>query len=125
MVKSNQNDTFYALNKRTLRFTVTNEDVTPAVALDLTSYTIRWAMSKILPDGSYSDTASLKKISTTSGDMTLTQVEDGIVDVEIDKDDIPNPGGKFHQELEILDASENPVVVAVGTLTILKNVKNT
>lgn len=125
MTSLNQNDTFYANNKRVLKFTLTNEDESPAIALDCTDLTVRWAMSKFSSTGQYLTTPILEKteadgITFESDDPTL-----GVVLVTIDPVDTAALSGKFYHELEVIDGSGNPVIVATGTLIIKKNVENT
>lgn len=128
MAKTNQNDTFYAKNTRVLEFTITddeNEDA-PSAPLDLTGCTVQWALSRINSSGSYSSTPVLRKDSALLGGVVIdSDPSTGVVRVNIDPDDTEDLVGKFYQELEVVDSTNNPVVVATGTLTIKRNVRNT
>jgi hypothetical protein len=118
----NQDDTFYAGNKRILEFTIINKDVVPEAPLNLTGITLKWGMSRLNSDGTYSKTPVVQK-STSSG-ITVTNAAQGKCSVQLDASDTVNCGGKYHQELEAIDGSGAPVVVAVGTLELLRNVTN-
>lgn len=123
MASINQNDSFYANNKRTLEFTITNKDVDPVAALDLTGKHLRWSMSRQNDDGSYSTNPVLQK--TLSSGITVTDAAGGVAEVLLDAIDTLKLSGKYHHELEVLDADDtNAVIVATGTLTILKNITN-
>lgn len=122
MAAINQNDTFYANNKRTLLFTIMNKDVDPAAALVLTGLTLNWTLSRQNEDGSYSSVPVLVK--STSGGITIIDENAGKLSVELDSADTIKFSGKYHQQLEVVDGSAEGIVVATGTITILKNVNN-
>lgn len=126
MTDVNQNDTFYANNKRKLKFTITNKDVTPNVPLDLTGMIVRWAMSRFGTSGDYSTTSVLRKDNDALGGVAVIgSATDGVVEVTIEPEDTASLSGNFYQELEVVDGSGDPVVVATGKLIIKKNVRNT
>lgn len=125
MAKTNQNDTIYANNVRTWEFTVINADATPNIPVNLTGYTVQWALSRFAPDGTYSTNAVLEKDNQSKGGVVITDAVNGVVQVNILDSDTAALFGKFYQELEIVDTVGNAVVVATGTITILKNVSNT
>lgn len=122
MAAINQDDSFYAGNKRTLEFTITNKDVTPEAPLVLTGLTFRWAMSRLNSDGTYSKIPVLTKSST--GGITVINATTGKLKVVLDAADTVGFLGKYHHELEAVDGSNEPTVVSVGTLNILRNVTN-
>lgn len=124
MVQINQNDTFYANNIRTLKFTVTDADASPVAPLDLTGYTVQWAMSRFLSSGSYGTTAVLKKDNGSVGGVTVTDAVNGKCQVALIGADTASLSGKFYHELEVVDGTGKAVVVATGTLIINKNVSN-
>lgn len=125
MAKTDQDDEFYLANDRVLAFSVVDEDVSPEVALDLTGATIRWAMSLVDPNsGLASPNPTLEK-STATGGVTITDAENGEVEVAIaDTDTDSLPPGEYYHELETVDASGNVTVVATGTITLLQNLVN-
>lgn len=125
MVQTNQNDTFYANNLRVLKFTVTDADSSPVVPLNLTGYTVQWAMSRFLSSGAYSTTPVLTKDNASKGGVVVTDAANGKVTVTIAETDTVSLSGKFYQELEVVDGVGNATVVATGNLTINKNVVNT
>jgi hypothetical protein len=123
MVQTDQNDTMYAGNKRTLRFTVLDEDNNDA-PLDLTPFTIKWAMSKVNQEGQFLLTPVLEKILGSG--ITITGPDDNIAVVELlgaDTDTLN--AADYYMELELFDGSNESVVVATGTMTIIANVENT
>lgn len=124
MTSINQNDTFYANNKRVLKFTVTDKDADPEAPLDLTGMVVRWALSKFLANGNYSTEPILLKDNDSEGGVSVTDAEAGEVEVSIEPEDTGDLSGKFYQELEAVDVTGDPVVIATGTLTIKKNVRN-
>lgn len=125
MANINQNDSFYANNKRTLHFSLTDKDAEPAGPYDLTGKTVRWSLSRQNDDGTYSTVSLLNKISTNPAQILIADpATDGVVDVFLTKEDTAKFSGKYHHELEVIDGDAEPVVVATGTLTILKNIVN-
>lgn len=118
----NQDAQIYANNVAILDFTVTNNDVTPAAALDITGFTVKWAMSKIRPDGTYKATPTLTK--TVGSGITIVNTSAGTLKVRLDASDTTNLLGDYHHELELTDGSGDPLIVATGKLTFLRNVAN-
>jgi len=121
-VKTNQ-DEMWAGNKRVLRYTITDEDTSGSPAKDLTGYTAKWAISRFSADGSTFNTAPVLEKSSGSG-ITITDAANGILEVTIDTGDTSALSGVFYMELELFDSSSNPVVVATGKMTIIRNVVN-
>lgn len=123
MARTDQDDEFYANNPRRLQFTVVDEDNADA-PFDLTSFTVRWAMSKMKPDGSFSTTPALTKTSEGSGGITVTDAAAGELYVDLEDVDSAALHGDYYHELEVFNADGEGVVVATGKLTINKNIKN-
>ena len=122
MVKTSQDDSMYAANKRVLKYTVTDED--NSTPLDMSTYTVKWAMSRIDSEGNFLTSPVLEK--TESDGIVISGDNSEIASVTIDTADTNNTlTGSFFTELEVTDTSSESVVVATGTLTILKNVENT
>lgn len=121
MVQTAQDDSFYANNARTLVFTITNEDEDGSPALDLTGLTIKWALSRVNSNGVYSTTPVLEK--STSDGITITDAAAGECEVQLDAADTTSLSGTFYQELEVFSGGSG-TVVAVGTITIKRNVVN-
>lgn len=116
--------TLYQGEKKVLEFTVMNLDVEPSVPLDLTSYTVRWAMSKVGNSG-YSTTPSVKKDTAGLGGVVKTNPTAGICQVTLLRTDTATlSAGAYHQELEVVDALNEIAVVAVGDIEIAKNIDN-
>lgn len=121
MATTGQKDSFYAGNPRSYTFTIADED-NPGSALNLSGMTARFALSKFTSSNVYSVVAVLEK--TTSDGITITGAGTGQLRVDLVPADTSALAGDYYFELEIVDASSNPVVVATGTLTILRNVVN-
>jgi hypothetical protein len=122
-----ENLVFYAGNSRGLQFTIYNVDtsVTPAVKTvrDITLDTIKWAISKS-KGGKYSKTPKLKKTSDPGGGITKIDAANGLVRVFLNNADSVKLKGTFHQELEAFDRFGESEVVAFGSVSILRNVRN-
>jgi len=117
----------YAANKRVLEYTVTDADDSDA-PLDMSSYTyVKWAMSRIDSEGNILTSPILEK-TKAAGDIVLSSSGAGtnnVASVTILTADTTNLlTGSFHTELELTDSAGESVVLATGTLTILKNVVN-
>ena len=121
MATLGQKDTFFAGNPRFYDFTIADDD-NPGSALNLTGMTARFALSRFTSSNTYSTTAILEK--TTASGIVITSAAAGQLRVSLDPADTAALAGDYYFELEIVDASSNPVVVATGTITILKNVVN-
>jgi hypothetical protein len=113
------NKPFVAGDRRTLRFTATEEDgVTP---LNLTSLTIRWGLYA-WPAGPKSgvpeEVATLSK-STGSG-IVVADPAGGVIEVQLSSEDTASlvPSGQqyayFWYELETIDSSGGPNTIASG-----------
>lgn len=127
MAATGQDEVIYAGNRHKLRFVVRDLDE-PAVAgvfpvLDLTPFTVRWALSRGTTE-SYSTEATLNKSSANPTDVDLTDAVSGIAVVNLFKVDTENLSGAFYQELELVDGAGQCLVVAVSNISILRNVVN-
>lgn len=119
MAATNDTIIVYAGNKRTLRFTVLDAE---GAAFDLTGYDVRWALSKYGASGSYTTTAEVNKHSDNASEITVT---DNVVDVVLVGADTANlSAGDYYHELEIVDGSDESLVVAVGDVELRSNVVN-
>jgi len=114
--------TFYAGNKRLLRFTVVDKDAPGDPPLDLTTLTIKWALSRF-KNGRYLSTPILEK-STTGGGIVKIDAINGILEVTLLRADTASLLGDFWQELEVTDVGGECEVVAVGPVSVLLNVVN-
>lgn len=127
MSSVNQNDSFYANNKRTFNFTITDRDVTPNIPYDLTGKHVRWSLSRQQDDGSYSSIPLLEKTTADTSPVDVIINADpttGKVQVILQASDTIGLLGKYHHELEVIDGAGQAVVVATGTILILKNIVN-
>jgi hypothetical protein len=121
MVVENLTDRMYAGNKRIFEYTVTDVDASPPTSpLDLTPFTLRWAMSVTDAEGNYSTTPSLEKVPVA------TDAPNGVCQVTVlSTDTVSLAAGLYYFELEVVDGSSEPVTVATGVITLLANVVNT
>ncbi len=125
MTAINQNDSFYAKNKRTLEFTISNYDVNPPVLYNLLGSTARWSLSRQYDDGTYSATPQLVKTTQPNGGIEIDDnPASGILTVTLLSDDTTKLLGLYHHELEIIDDHGDAAIVATGKITILRNIKN-
>jgi hypothetical protein len=124
MAETGLTDTMWAGNKRVLAYTVEDSDAGDGSAKDLTGLTVKWALSKMSSDGTYSTTAILEKATGGNG-ITVTDAAAGELEVDLDAADTSDLAGDYYFELEVYDATPEGVVVATGTLTINRNVVNT
>lgn len=113
----------YAGNRHTLRYTVVNQD-NADLPKDLTGIAARWALSKFSADGSFSKTAVLAKNSTNALQILISAPATGVIDVFIAEGDTAALVGDYYFELELYITASYSLVVAAGTLTIVKNVTN-
>ena len=124
MVQTGLTDVMYAGNIRELEYTIVDEDNAGA-PLNITSFRIKWAIAPLASDGSFSTTPTLVKDSTAGTQITKPTPASGICVVLLDPADTAALGGRtFYMELEVFDASNNPIVVATGTLEIRRNIVN-
>ena len=122
MAKTGQDDTFYAYNKRILKFTITDEDVVGEPAFSLVGYTLKWSLSRLNSDGTWESCPTL--IKDESHGVAVTNYSGGLVSVTLTKADTEFLEGSYYHELEIFDGVDEPLVVSTGTLTLLRNVIN-
>lgn len=124
MTVVNAKTSFYAGNKRTLKFSVVDEDTAGSPAFDLTGQTIKFTLSRGDTDN-YRTTAIVEKSSATPSQITITNATGGLVEVVLLGSDTLVLRGDFYFELELTDVFSDTNVVSVGTLEILRNVVNT
>ncbi len=113
----------YAGNRHTLRYTVADQD-NAGVPKDLTGISARWALSKFKTDGSFSTTSILDKNSTNALQILISAPATGVIDVFLAEGDTTALAGDYYFELELYIPASYSLVVAAGTLTIVKNVVN-
>jgi hypothetical protein len=126
MAKTAQDATMYRGNRKVLRYTVTDEDNSGA-ALDITSYTIRWAATRTNASGNPIETGAVIDLNSTSDptQVVKTTPASGIVDITLlEADTTSLTPGSYYIELEGVDGSGNSEVFAVGTLTLEPNIDN-
>ena len=121
----NSRQTVYVQNKITLRFTITDGDATGTPALDLTPFEATGKVTWSMVRGTISKSptaAALEKCSDVSGEVSFVDAANGVVDVLILTEDTATfAPGVYYYELEIVDASGERVVVAVGELEFRRN----
>lgn len=126
MVVANQTDSMYAGNKRTLRFTIVDEDTVGSPALNLTGRVLKFVLASVSPNGDILTTPLIEKKSTTPAQITVTDAVNGIAEVYLLEADTLPLLGDYYFELEVFEADATiHTVVGTGTLTILANVTNT
>lgn len=124
MVQTGLSDAMFAGNVRELEYTIVDED-NDGAPLDVTGYRIKWAISALAADGSFSTTPVLAKDSNVLGEIVKEDPTNGVVVVNLEPADTAALGGRtFYLELEVFDPFDAPVVVATGTLEIRRNVVN-
>ena len=126
MAKTAQDATMYRGNRKVLRYTVTDEDNSGS-ALDITSYTIRWAATRTNASGNPIETGAVIDLNSTSDptQVVKTTPASGIVDITLlEADTTSLTPGSYYIELEGVDGSGNSEVFAVGTLTLEPNIDN-
>ena len=119
MTETNDDLVIYANTKHVLAFSVLNADDNDN-PLPLTGLTVQWSLARKTERG-YEGQATVFK-DTTSGGITVTDAPGGKLEVSIDPADTEALLGDFHQELEVVDGVGRGVVVAVGNVTIFRNV---
>lgn len=114
----------YAGEKKVLQFTVVDKDTLGEPPLDLTTYTVRWAMSRVGESG-YSSSPTVRKDTAGLGGVVKTNAAAGVCQVTLLRADTESITlGLYHQELEVVDGAGEIAVVAVGDIEILRNVSN-
>lgn len=135
MVKTDQSATFYAGERKTLEFPCTDEDASGKPPLNLSTFTsVKWALSAINPQtGQPGTTPIVEKKSTVSQIMTGGNQIDFVNSAgTLDKAQVQLVGadtaallGDYHQQLSGFDATGEEQMLAVGTITLERNVVNT
>lgn len=120
MATTHQDVEMYSGDTRTLNFTVTEADGVTAIDLSGIS-AIKWQCSKKLSSG-FASVATLSKALGTG--VTVTDALAGKLQVALSPIDTYALSGRFYHELELTDGGGNVSTVAVGTLTILKDLIN-
>jgi hypothetical protein len=117
MTATNQDVAMFSGDTRVLAFTVTQAgDSTP---VDLTGATaIKWKCARKL-SGGFSSTVTLSK--ALGAGITVTDADAGQLQVLLSPADTAALSGRFYHELEITDVAGNVSTVAIGTLTIAKD----
>lgn len=127
MAVTGQVDTIYQGNRRTLRFTITDEDTSGSPAKDLTGFTVKFALAKFDANGNPIKTNPLLDLNSTANptQVIITDAVNGIVDVTLFPTNTSTlTPADYYIELEVFDGSGNGVVVATATLTINVNIIN-
>jgi len=123
MAREDQDDVFYAGNRRTLRFSIDDQD-NPGSKLNLTGLSFKWALVNKRSDGSYDVTHILQKTSAAGG-IVVTNAATGALEVYLLDADTLNLSGDYYYQLEAFDGDGNALMLATGTLTIKRNIINT
>lgn len=127
MAKTAQDATVYQDNYWILRFTVVDEDTVGEPARNVTNDRIYWSLARLSRDGEPLTDDPILDYDSTDDPAVVVKVTplSGIVEVRLlaPTNEAIRPGDYYH-ELEVEDASGNPVVSATGTLTVLPNVRN-
>ena len=127
MAKTGQDATIYRKNKVTLRFQVVDEDAVGEPPLNITGFTVKYAIARLSEDGNpivgspvidWSSAVQVTKVVLTA--PTTGQVEVRMLSVD---SDLLSPRDYYH-ELEVYDTSGEAVVSMTGTLAVLPNVVN-
>lgn len=119
MALTEQNDTWYAGNRRKLSYVVENQD-SPGTRLNLTGLTFVWSLSAMRGDGSFEQTPFLEK--TSASGITVTSAVNGELDVDVTGADCTGLAGDYYAELEAFDGDGNGLVLATGVMTLRRNV---
>lgn len=112
----------YAGNKHTLRFTVRDQDNPLSPPKDITGMSARWALAKFKADGTFSKTPILTKNSTSGAQIVITTPVSGLLEVYIAEGDTTALEGDYQFQLELYQTSSFSLIVATGTLSILRNI---
>jgi hypothetical protein len=112
-MKKNQNFEMAQGDYKELDFTVKNA---AGVVVNIAGATINW----MLTTQDDLDVALLSKATGGSG-ITITDGAAGECQVALDPLDTKEFDGVYHHELQLIDGSGNPNVVAEGTVEILES----
>lgn len=125
MAKTGQDATIYKNNRVILEFSIVDEDASGEPALDVTGYTIKYAIAPFDLNGNPLVNSPVIDESTAGAKVVVTSAVGGLVEVRLGAADTDLLRvADYYHELEVFDASNNPVVAATGTLTVLPNVVN-
>ena len=117
MTQIGQDLTMYSGDSQVIGYTITDAESGDPVNLVAAS-AIKWRASKKLSSG-FSPTPLLIKALGTG--VSVTNAAAGTIQVVLAPADTALLAGRFYHELEITDGSGNVSTVAVGTLTITKD----
>ena len=117
MTKVNQNFTLTSGDTRTLNYTLVDSANAPLNLSGVT--TVKWGMSKLKDDGTFSTTPVVNK-SLSSG-ITITGVSTGELSVSLLPADTATLAGNFYHELEIAIGADTVFTVSTGKATIVKD----
>lgn len=127
MSKSSQDLKMFQGDKKTLKFTVIDEDnPTPDTPKDITALDIRWALVKFKTgtEEDWSATPIFDKEST-AGATEIDKTAPATGDLEVylvNVDTIAIKPGKYHHQLTTIEAGGEALVVATGVLTLKRKV---
>ena len=116
MTTKNTKDTMYAGNRRVLGFTIKDE---AGAVLDLTGYTAEFKLAKLI--GAKPGDALLT-YTTAPNIVFNADRATGLLDVVLTQGATSAFLGPHYYELELIDASSNRNVVAVGEIEIKANI---
>lgn len=123
MAREDQDDAFYAGNRRTLRYSIDDQD-NPGQKLNLSGLTFKWALVNKRSDGTYDLTPILQKTSAAGG-IAVTNAATGALEVYLLDADSASLAGDYYYQLEATDGDGNKMMLATGTLTIKRNIIET
>jgi len=132
MAETGQDFTMYAGERKTIRFAGTDQDDGTALDYATDFAEVKWALTSINPStGEFSTTPVLEKKSqvaqteTGGNEIDFSGTGNNQADVQLINADTDTLAGEYYQELEGFDANGEGVVLATGTITIIRNVENT
>ncbi len=118
-----QDFTLYQGSILTVEVTVLDKDTTGDPPLDLTSKTVTWGASRVLPNGSFSPDLVLSK-STADSTLTITDAVNGLVEFTITTEEslallLCNYRHEMIVETSAIDVTE----VMIGTMKVKRTLK--
>lgn len=123
MVMTNQNDSMYAGNNHTIRFTVKDQDTGGSGPKNLSGFSVRYALCRIGSSGDVLKTPIFEHNTGNAAQVLVTDATNGIVEVYlVNADTVTLAAGDYYHELELYSSAPFSLVVATGTLTINANV---
>jgi hypothetical protein len=123
MVVTNQNDSMYAGNNHTTKFTIKDQDTPGSPAKNLSGLSVRYALCRIGSSGDVLKTPIFEHTTANPAQVLVTDAMNGIVEVYfVHADTVDLAAGDYYHEVELYDATPFSLVVATGTMTINTNV---